>query len=340
MKKFFFLSIIGVLFSSLVAIQGVSAQTLFSPNNLAPVGSPNFSYSNPTNIGRPTHSADSIDACLLRKEWNYNELYGIWVSGLTRCKINAEGVLSIANVNGISTDPNDVQRCVQKKEGQIIDQGVPSGDDARRWTERCSYLGALGGAGLPSSTSNTSSAFNQFFGTGSNGTTGGGVTGGANTQPLTTSEQNTRAFVLDTSNNVEDRKNAFLNSDRSRLFGDQESSLANQFGVSPASSSGFNPIYDGPGVQVPSADLAAKGIIKETSLINLIVFYTNATLPYVSVLSVLAIVAAGMFYVLSFTNEDLNGQAKNMIMYVAIGIIIIISSYTIVNTLLRFAGTV
>lgn len=344
MKKIFSLGIIGVLFLSLLSIPLVSAQSLFPPNNLAPIGSPNFSYSNPNNIGRPSHSADSIDACLQRKEWHYNEQYGIWVTGLTRCKINAEGVLSIANENGVSTNPNDVQRCVQKKEGQIIDQGVPSGDEARRWTERCSYLGALGGAGLPGSNTPTgNSSFNQFFGIGSSGTpvgTSGNTGGTASSTPLSTTERNTQAFVLDESNDPEDRRNAFINSDRSRLFGSDEARLAREFGLSPVTSDGFSPVYDGPGVQVPSADMVASGIIKEMSLINLIVFYTNATLPYVSVLAVLAFVGAGMFYILSFANEDLNGQAKNMMIYVVIGIIIIISAYTIVNTLLRFAGTV
>ena len=152
---------------------------------------------------------------------------------------------------------------------------------------------------------------------------------------MTSDERNARNFIMDErTNNFQDRKNLYLNSNTSRLFSNEERAKYNaEFGVSD----GFSPLYDGPGVQVPSPDIAAKGIIKETSLINLIVFYTNASLPYVSVLGVLAFVGAGMFYILSFANEDLNGKAKNMMTYVVIGIIIIISAYTIVNTLLSFA---
>ena len=106
-------------------------------------------------------------------------------------------------------------------------------------------------------------------------------------------------------------------------------------GVTPGSSStNFSPVYEGPGVQVPSAELIPSGISKRQSLIELIVFYTNVTLPYVSVIAVLAFVAAGLFYILSFTNEELNGKAKNIMTYVVIGIIIIFSAYTVVNTLL------
>lgn len=305
------LGIFAVLFSGFIFAPNISARDIFSDNSNFPVGSPNFSYSAPCPIGRPCKNADSIDVCLSRKEWHFNEQFNVWVDGMTRCKINSEKVLSVATADGVSGNPNDVQTCVGKREGQIISHGVPSADQAKRWSERCSYLGALGGAGLPTATNtNTSSSFLDFFGLGSSTVSGPSVGGAGDVNSFGT-----------------------FNSIGSPASGGTVP------GAAPpgAPRVNFSPIYDGPGVQVPSPDIAASGIIKEQSLIQLIVFYTNATLPYVSVISVFAFVAAGMFYILSFANEDLNNQAKSMMQYVAIGIIIIISAYTVVNTLLSFA---
>ena len=75
------------------------------------------------------------------------------------------------------------------------------------------------------------------------------------------------------------------------------------------------------------------GAVPKTSTVAL----TNATLPYVSVLAVFVFVAAGLYYILSFTDEELHNKAKTMMTYVVIGIVIIFSAYTVVNTLLSFS---
>ncbi|MDP3975408.1 MAG: pilin [bacterium] len=243
-------------------------------------------------IGTSTHDADSIDDCLRRKKWHFNELYNIHVNGLARCERNAKGLLSVASESGVSTDPVDEERCRSKREGQIVSNGVPSENAAELWSRHCSYLGALGGAGRPSSSSTrTSSDFFSFSsssgGSRSLGTPATSSTGGAAPDGSTA---------------------------------DTESSTG--------------PLYDGVGVSVPDASLVAGGISKEKSLIVLIIGFTNWLLPFVSVLSVFAFVAAGLFYILTFANEELNSKAKNIMLYVVIGIVIIFSAYTIVNTLL------
>jgi hypothetical protein len=320
-----------------MAMPIVSAQSLDDFFNF---GNYPVNYDQTPQIGRGSKSPDSIDNCLLRKEYFFNEVHNVWVDGLERCKVNAKGILSKATFAGvgesISTEPADEQLCVQKREGQILVNGVPSEDEARRWSERCAYLGTVGGAG-PVGTSSSSSNFSQFFKNGTNKsssykpktgtvpTIGGPL---APDVPITKTESQIKDGLSKTvpgfDLKTEAEKNALVKKEQDRL-------------KTAGSSTNFSPVYTGVGIKVPDESLVAGGISKEKSLIQLIVFYTNATLPYVSVISVFVFVTAGLFYILSFTNEELNGKAKNMMIYVVIGIVIIFSAYTIVNTLLSFS---
>ncbi len=339
-KGFLFLASISLILP--MALPIASAQSLDDFFNL---GNYPVNYDQPPQIGRGTKSPDSIDNCLLRKEYFFNEVHNVWVEGLQRCKVNSKGILSKATFEGIgesiSTEPADEQLCVQKRERQILVNGVPSEDEARRWSERCSYLGTVGGAG-PVGTGSQSSNFSQFYNTNNSSSsfssnTGSGttrvnpVTGGplAPDTPITVSEDEAKQSLL--KNEV--YRNA-SDQDKQIMVAEEIKRLQSAGG---SSSSSPTLIYQGEGIQVPAESLVADGISKETSLIKLIVFYTNATLPYVSVISVFVFVVAGLFYILSFTNEELNGKAKNMMMYVVIGIVIIFSAYTVVNTLLSFS---
>ncbi len=111
--------------------------------------------------------------------------------------------------------------------------------------------------------------------------------------------------------------------------------------LKPAStpSSIGSPIYTGGGLELPDQSAGSateiRGISHEGSLINLIIGWTNFLLPYVNVLSIAAIVAAGLMYILSFTNEELHTKAKSILIYVVIGIVLVYSAFTIVNTLLK-----
>jgi hypothetical protein len=336
----------GILFLALIslvlpmAVPIVSAQSLDDFFNF---GNYPVNYDQPPQIGRGSKSPDSIDNCLLRKEYFYNENHNVWVEGLERCKENSKGILSKARFEGIaeviSLEPADEQLCVQKRKNQIIVNGVPSEDEARRWSERCAYLGTVGGAG-PVGSGSSSSNFSQFFNNGSSSSSRPSSTVNRNNSsgplapdvPITvTEDQATRSLIAknpDFARLSEAEKDQQIQQEMARLRSTASSSGA---------STNFTPIYTGVGIQVPDESLVAGGISKERSLIQLIVFYTNATLPYVSVISVFVFVVAGLFYILSFTNEELNGKAKNMMIYVVIGIVIIFSAYTIVNTLLSFS---
>ena len=307
-------------------------------------------YDQPRQLGRPYQDADSIDQCLEFKDFYFNETHNIWVEGLVRCKYNSKGILSKATVDGISTKPEDEQLCVNKRENQILEHGTPSEVEARRWSERCSYLGTVGGAG-PLGITSTSSSFSQYFSSGTSTGSTGTTTTTSNLTPITSQTElnsirdslrsyQTAAYSPTSAGRTDDYYRRLYermtDSQRQQTFSTEEISSFNSHFYGP-SSSAYTPVYTGPGVQVPSEELIPSGISRRSDLSELIVFYTNATLPYVSVVSVFVFVAAGVFYILSFANDELNAKAKSMMMYVVIGIVIIFSAYTIVNTLLRFS---
>lgn len=70
------------------------------------------------------------------------------------------------------------------------------------------------------------------------------------------------------------------------------------------------------------------------SAIGIITGWTNFVLPFVGVIAIAALVYAGFLYITAAGNEEQTKKAKNIIMWVVIGIIIIFSAYAIVNTLL------
>ncbi len=99
-------------------------------------------------------------------------------------------------------------------------------------------------------------------------------------------------------------------------------------------------IYTGPGLSVPTQEGATeiKGISHETSLVRLIIGWTNFMLPYINVLAILALILAGIYYISSFASEDLHTKAKSILIWVIIGIVLVYSSYTIVNSLIKVGG--
>ncbi len=279
----------------------------------------NFSYICQNNNIYGLEECRPIDECLLRKEYHFNEIYNMWVDNLVRCKVNTKGVLSTATysdaTNGsiISEDTVEEQKCAGRREGEILKNGDPSKDAALYWSGHCSYLGTIGGVGPPG----PKKVDGDTTGGGGGGTPSApnvGNGGGTGTTQMTKDQAKEALKGILKTDPTDDQVNTFLNQIK-----------------------GFTPVFQGLGVSVPSSDLVAKGISKEKNLIKLLVFYTNATLPFVSVVAVFVFVAAGLYYIFSFVDESLKDKAKTMMTYVVIGIIIIFSAYTIVNTLLRLS---
>ncbi len=75
----------------------------------------------------------------------------------------------------------------------------------------------------------------------------------------------------------------------------------------------------------------------ETSIINLVRTILNFFLGFLGILCIAIVIYGGFMYVTAGVNEDNAGTGKNILTYAAIGILIILLSFVIVNTLLQAA---
>ncbi len=71
----------------------------------------------------------------------------------------------------------------------------------------------------------------------------------------------------------------------------------------------------------------------QTSFLDLLTFIINFLLGFVGTLAVLMLIWGGFRYLTSSGKSDATKDAKNTILYAIIGIVIILLSYAIVNTL-------
>lgn len=86
-------------------------------------------------------------------------------------------------------------------------------------------------------------------------------------------------------------------------------------------------------------DTDQPGIIRvlsgnQTGLRGIVLTIVNFFLTFLGLLAVVMVIYGGFLYVGSAGNEEAVGKAKKILMYAAIGIIIIIVSFALVNTLL------
>ena len=71
----------------------------------------------------------------------------------------------------------------------------------------------------------------------------------------------------------------------------------------------------------------------QTSFLDLLTFIINFILGFVGTIAVLMLIWGGFRYLTSSGKSDATKDAKNTILYAIIGIVIILLSYAIVNTL-------
>ena len=76
------------------------------------------------------------------------------------------------------------------------------------------------------------------------------------------------------------------------------------------------------------------------SAIGMVTGWTNFLLPFVGAIAIAAIVFAGFLYLTAAGNQEQTEKAKKIIIWVVIGIIIIVSAYAIVNTVLSAKSAV
>ncbi len=102
--------------------------------------------------------------------------------------------------------------------------------------------------------------------------------------------------------------------------------------------------FGGKGRQVTKEGLSTfdpsdiEGISNEKSLLQQIIKLTNWVLGFVGAIAVLMLVYAGILITAAGGSADIIKKGKNIVLYAVIGIIVLIGSYTIANTVLNFSG--
>ena len=86
----------------------------------------------------------------------------------------------------------------------------------------------------------------------------------------------------------------------------------------------------------PSEIAAATG--GEGSIRQLVLRMVNFFLTFLGIVAVIMVIYGGITYVISAGNDEAVGNAKKIIMYALVGIVIILLSFAVVNTILG-AGT-
>lgn len=98
------------------------------------------------------------------------------------------------------------------------------------------------------------------------------------------------------------------------------------------------PVFGGPGLRAGARIAKQKldnTISKERSLKKLIIYWTNFALSVTSIIAVIALVYAGILYITDMGDGSNSEKAKKIILYVGIGIIVILGSYAVVNTVMK-----
>jgi hypothetical protein len=87
------------------------------------------------------------------------------------------------------------------------------------------------------------------------------------------------------------------------------------------------------GTKEAKGDLASSGITHTDKASDLIIKYVNFLLPYLTLAAFVGFVVAGFFYVTAYGNEEQLGKAKKILIWSAVGLIIVMLSFAIVQFL-------
>lgn len=107
--------------------------------------------------------------------------------------------------------------------------------------------------------------------------------------------------------------------------------LVNSLGVSPVFAQAIDTEQDQPAIIA-----ALSG--GQTGLRGIVLTIVNFFLTFLGLLAVVMVIYGGFLYVSSAGNEENVNKAKKILMYAVIGIIIIVVSFALVNTLLGVAS--
>lgn len=97
---------------------------------------------------------------------------------------------------------------------------------------------------------------------------------------------------------------------------------------------GYVPVFNGEGLEngIWTANLNIKGAYRETSLIRLIAGWIRFALPIIAFLTFIVMLVAGWFFVTSGGDDGRHDAAKKTIIWAAVGIIVVMGAYALINT--------
>lgn len=101
------------------------------------------------------------------------------------------------------------------------------------------------------------------------------------------------------------------------------------------------PVFDGPGLKSGANFIETRldtNISKTRDIKELIIAWMKFAIQIVLLVAVIAIVWAGILYITSFGEDGRTETARNIIKWVVVGIIIMLSAYAIVNTVMSVTG--
>lgn len=92
------------------------------------------------------------------------------------------------------------------------------------------------------------------------------------------------------------------------------------------------------GLEAPSTQGYAAGLVQATDARSFILNVTNFFLGFLGLVAVVIIIYGGFMYVIDMGKGESGGKGKKAITYAVIGLIIVMASYAIVNTILQAPG--
>jgi hypothetical protein len=112
--------------------------------------------------------------------------------------------------------------------------------------------------------------------------------------------------------------------------------LAGILSLTPQSSSNYRTSsIDGPGLRSPDTT-AYHGISSEKNLDQLIVFLTNFFLSFATTVAILALIYGGYLWIIDGGEGSMAEKARKVLAGAVIGLLIIITAYTLINTVTRY----
>jgi hypothetical protein len=100
-------------------------------------------------------------------------------------------------------------------------------------------------------------------------------------------------------------------------------------------------VFDGDGLigglNQAQSELSGTGIREESNLVIVIVAVINAVLPYAAIAAFIAFVVSGFLFILGFGSETAVQRAKKIMIWSAVGLVVIIFSFVLTSFIIATA---